>query len=49
MAMARIGQVPAATTAAPDLLAVLGNPQQDGRVRERVMWSLRIHGEKLPT
>ncbi len=47
MALARIGQVPAATAAAPDLLAVLGNPQHDGRVRERVMWSLRVHGEAL--
>ena len=49
MALAKIGQVPAATAVIPELLTVLGNPEQDGRVRERVMWALRVHGENLRT
>lgn len=47
MTLARIGPVPAANPIVPDLLALLGNPQQDGKVRERVMWALRVHGESL--
>ena len=33
----------------PTLLEMLGNPQQDPYVRERVIWALRIHGDKLRT
>ncbi|HZZ78068.1 MAG TPA: HEAT repeat domain-containing protein [Gemmataceae bacterium] len=47
MAMARIGPVPAAAKAVPGLLEVLGDPTHDIRVRERVMWALRVHAEDL--
>ncbi len=46
-ALAKIGDVPAATAAAPALVAVVGDPRQEVRVRERVMWALRVHGENL--
>ncbi len=47
MALSRIGAVPGAVAVVPDLLAVLGNTQHDGKVRERTIWALRVHGEKL--
>jgi HEAT repeat protein len=49
MALQRIGPVPAAEKAVPALLDVLGNSEQDAKVRERVMWSLRVHRENLRT
>ena len=47
MALSRIGVVPAAIAVVPLLLDVLGDPKQDAMVRERVMWSLRVHGVNL--
>lgn len=47
MAMARIGNGPAAVAAVPDLLTVVGNPLHDAKVRERVIWALRVHGSEL--
>ena len=47
MALHRIGPVPAANAIAPKLLDILGDPQHDARVRERVMWALRVHGSNL--
>lgn len=47
MALSRIGPVNGAVAVVPELLTVLGDPQQESKVRERVMWSLRVHGEKL--
>ncbi len=47
IALARIGPTPAAKAGAPTLFGVLGNKQHDIAVRERVIWSLRIHGADL--
>jgi len=47
MALARIGKVPSARDVVPPLLAVLRDRDQDARVRERVMWSLRVHAGDL--
>ncbi|MBI3824040.1 MAG: HEAT repeat domain-containing protein [Planctomycetes bacterium] len=47
MCLARIGRVPAADGIAPKLLAVLGDPDHDATVRERVMWALRVHEDNL--
>jgi HEAT repeat protein len=47
MALARMGNVDGSTAIVPDLLALIGNPKHDGRIRERVMWALRVHGESL--
>jgi HEAT repeat protein len=47
MALARIGPVPAARDSAPTLLDILADTRHDGKVRERVMWALRIHGGNL--
>jgi HEAT repeat protein len=47
MAMARIGNGKAAVDVLPDLLAVVGNPLHDAKVRERVIWALRVHGSDL--
>lgn len=44
MAMSRIGANPAAVAAVPELLAVIGNPANDAKLRERVIWALRVHG-----
>ena len=49
MALQRIGQVPAAVRVVPDLLGVLADTKHDTKVRERIMWSLRVHGENLRT
>ncbi len=49
MAMARIGGGKAAVDAVPDLLGVVGNPLHDAKVRERVIWALRVHGSDLRT
>lgn len=47
MAPTRIGNCPAARAAVPDLLGVLGDPGHDPRVRERIVWALRVHGQDL--
>ncbi len=49
MAMApdKIGTCPAAVAAVPALLGVLGNPNHDPNVRERINWALRAHGADL--
>jgi hypothetical protein len=47
MTLARIGPVRSATPIVPTLLAILGNRDQDPRVRERVIWALRVHGGNL--
>ncbi|MBI1831376.1 MAG: HEAT repeat domain-containing protein [Planctomycetes bacterium] len=47
MALARIGKVPSARDVVPTLLAVLRDKDNDARVRERVMWSLRVHAGDL--
>jgi HEAT repeat protein len=47
VALSRIGPVPAAVQSIPTLLQVLENPNQDGKVRERIIWSLRVHKTNL--
>lgn len=47
LALAKIGAVPGAVDIVPALLEVLGDPKQDWRVRERIVWSLRVHAAKL--
>jgi HEAT repeat protein len=47
MAMARIGNGAAAVAVVPDLIGVVGNPLHDAKVRERVIWALRVHGAEL--
>jgi HEAT repeat protein len=49
MALQRIGPVDAAVKAVPALLGVLGDPQQDIGVRDRVMFALRVHTGNLRT
>jgi len=49
MALARIGPVTAATAIVPALLDVLTDRQQDTKVRERIIWALRVHGAGLRT
>jgi hypothetical protein len=49
MALQRIGPVDAAVKAVPALLGVLGDPQQDIGVRDRVMFALRVHLGNLRT
>lgn len=49
VALARIGAVPAAETILPTLLKVLQDPTQDNRVRQRLMWALRVHHANLRT
>ena len=46
-ALSSIGDVKAAVEAVPRLLAVVLNPQEDGRVRERTLWALRVHNVDL--
>ena len=43
MALSRIGPGPAAVQAVPALLKILEDPAQDPKVRERIVWSLRVH------
>ncbi|MBM3997171.1 MAG: HEAT repeat domain-containing protein, partial [Planctomycetes bacterium] len=47
MALARIGKVPTSRDIVPALLDVLRSPKHDSKVRERVMWSLRVHAGDL--
>lgn len=47
MALSRIGPVPKAIDVVPDLLQVLTDTKQDTKVRERVIWSLRVHAGNL--
>jgi HEAT repeat protein len=47
VALSRIGPVPDAVKAVPTLLRVLENPATDAKVRERVMWALRVHKVEL--
>lgn len=47
MALARIGKVQSAKDIAPKLLDVLGDTKHDVKVRERLIWALRIHGADL--
>lgn len=47
MAVARIGQVDTAIQHVPTLLKVLADPRQETKLRERVMWALRVHGAAL--
>jgi len=49
MALARIGTVPSSSTVVPVLLDVLADRNQDTKVRERVIWALRVHGGNLRT
>lgn len=43
VALSRIGPVPAALTAAPELLRVVEDDKAPMRVRERALWALRVH------
>ncbi len=47
MTVARIGQVEEALAHVPTLLRVLGDKTQETKLRERVMWALRVHGGGL--
>jgi HEAT repeat protein len=47
VALSLIGDVKSAAAAVPKLLAVASNPDDDGRVRERTMWALRVHNTGL--
>lgn len=47
VALSRIGDVPASIPAIPGLLKVVANPAEDGRVRERIIWALRVHNARL--
>lgn len=47
VALSLIGPTKEARAIVPDLLAVLANPDDDGKVRERVMWALRVHNVEL--
>jgi HEAT repeat protein len=49
VALMNIGPVKGANAVAPELLTFLGDPRQDGLVRERVEWALRVHGANLRT
>ncbi len=49
VALSRIGPAPAALQAIPTLLAVLRDPAHDSKVRERIVWSLRVHKGNLRT
>lgn len=48
-ALSEIGPVPAAVQAVPALLFFLEDPDQDAKVREKVLWALRTHQENLRT
>ena len=47
VALSMIGDVKPAVDAAPKLLYIVVDPKEEGRVRERVMWALRVHAIKL--
>lgn len=47
VALSKIGDVKSAVAAVPKLLAVVSDPTEDGKVRERVMWALRVHNINL--
>ncbi len=47
VALSRIGPVPEAVDAVPTLLSILANPANDAKVRERILWALRVHKGNL--
>lgn len=47
MALSRIGPVAGAANVAPELVSLMADVQHDIKVRERVMWALRVHRENL--
>lgn len=47
VSLSRIGDVPAALKAVPTLLKVLTDGSVDAQVRERIVWSLRVHNVRL--
>jgi len=47
VAMSGIGPVPAAIEAVPRLTQLIGNAADDGNVRWRAVWALRVHSEEL--
>lgn len=47
VALSMIGEVPSAVAVLPKLLAVAAAPNDDGRVRERVLWAVRVHNIHL--
>jgi HEAT repeat protein len=47
VALSRIGAVPEAVDAVPTLLSILATPANDSKVRERVLWALRVHKGNL--
>lgn len=46
-ALSRLGSAPDAAKALPTLLDILIDPDQNGRVRWRIVWALRAHQENL--
>lgn len=46
-ALQRLGSAPDSEKALPTLLGILTDPDQNGRVRWRIVWALRAHQEKL--
>jgi HEAT repeat protein len=46
-ALKGIGAVPPAVKALPDLLKVLQNAADDAKVRERIIWALKVHNLNL--
>src|SRR5262249_49354603 len=49
MSLQTLGPCEPATKAIPRLVKVLDDPSQPTRVRERVLWALRVHGGDLAT
>jgi hypothetical protein len=47
MAMSRMGSNPDTMNVAPTLLGILGDSRHDARVREKVWWTLKVHGGNL--
>ncbi|MCI0639650.1 MAG: HEAT repeat domain-containing protein [Gemmataceae bacterium] len=47
VSLSRLGAGQAARDAVPRLLQIIEDPAQDSKVRERVVWSLRVHNVKL--
>jgi HEAT repeat protein len=47
MSLQTIGGCEQATKAMPDLVRVLDDPKQPPKVRERVLWALRVHKQSL--
>lgn len=49
MALARVGPVAGSTPIVPKLLDILTDRNQDPKVRERIIWALRVHAGNLRT